>query len=131
MLGLVLGHTLLAVPYVVITIIAVLRTYDERLDQAAWSLGASKWRALWHITFPQIRGGLIAGFLFAFVTSFDDLTIALFISGGSNSTLPRQIWNDLLLQVNPTLAAVSTVVLLFITAFIVAAELLRRRAVGR
>jgi putative spermidine/putrescine transport system permease protein len=130
-LGLVLGHTVLAVPYVVITVMAVLKTYDERLDHAAWSLGASRWKALWHITFPQIRGGLIAGFLFAFVTSFDDLTVALFVTGGSNATLPRQIWNDLLLQVNPTLAAVSTVVLLLITLFIVAAEMLRRRAVRR
>jgi ABC-type spermidine/putrescine transport system permease subunit II len=108
---------------------AVLKTYDERLDQAAWSLGASKWRTLVHITLPQIRGGLVAAFLFAFITSFDELTIALFITGGGTATLPRQMWNDLLLQVNPTLAAVSTIILLFITLFIVAAEVLRRRAV--
>jgi len=125
----VIGHTVLAVPYVVITVMAVLKTYDERYDQAAWSLGATKWKALWHITLPQIRAGLIAGFLFAFVTSFDDLTVALFITAGATATLPRQMWNDLLLQVNPTLAAVSTVILLLITVFIVAAELLRRRAV--
>ncbi len=130
-LGLVLGHTILAVPYVVITVMAVLKTYDERLDQAAWSLGAGKWRTLYHITLPQIRGGVIAGFLFAFITSFDDLTVALFITGGSTSTLPRQMWNDLLLQVNPTLAAVSTVILVFVTAFVVLAEMLRRRAVAR
>jgi putative spermidine/putrescine transport system permease protein len=130
-LGLVLGHTVLAVPYVVITVMAVLKTYDERLDQAAWSLGASKWRTLYHITLPQIRGGIIASFLFAFITSFDDLTIALFVTGGGTSTLPRLMWNDLLLQVNPTLAAVSTVILVFVTLFIVAAELLRRRAIAR
>jgi putative spermidine/putrescine transport system permease protein len=128
-LGLVIGHTILAVPYVVITVMAVLKTYDERLDQAAWSLGASKWRTLIHITLPQIRGGILAGFLFAFITSFDELTISLFITGGSTSTLPRRMWNDLLLQVNPTLAAVSTVVLLFVTVFIIAAEVMRRRAV--
>lgn len=129
-LGLVLGHTILAVPYVVITVMAVLKTYDERLDHAAWSLGASKWSTLWRITLPQIRGGMTAGFLFAFITSFDDLTIALFVTGGSTSTLPRQMWNDLLLQVNPTLAAVSTLILVFVTVFIVLAELLRRRAVA-
>jgi putative spermidine/putrescine transport system permease protein len=129
--GLVLGHTLLAVPYVVITVMAVLKTYDERLDQAAWSLGASKWRTLYHITLPQIRGGIIASFLFAFITSFDDLTIALFVTGGGTSTLPRLMWNDMLLQVNPTLAAVSTVILVFVTLFIVGAELLRRRATTR
>jgi putative spermidine/putrescine transport system permease protein len=129
-LGLVLGHTVLAVPYVVITVMAVLKTYDERLDQAAWSLGAGKWATFRRITLPQIRGGVIAGFLFAFITSFDDLTIALFITGGSTATLPRQMWNDLLLQVNPTLAAVSTVILVFVTVFIVAAEALRRRTVA-
>jgi putative spermidine/putrescine transport system permease protein len=128
-LGLVIGHTILAIPYVVITVMAVLKTYDERLDQAAWSLGASKWRTLIHITLPQIRGGILAGFLFAFITSFDELTISLFVTGGSTSTLPRRMWNDLLLQVNPTLAAVSTIVLLFVTVFIIAAEVLRRRAV--
>ncbi len=126
--GLVIGHTVLAVPYVVITVMAVLRTYDERLDQAAWTLGASKLQTLRYVTLPQIREGILAGALFAFVTSFDDLTIALFISGGSTSTLPRQMWNDLLLQVNPTLAAVSTVMLLFITVVILVAERLRRRA---
>jgi putative spermidine/putrescine transport system permease protein len=128
--GLVIGHTILAVPYVVITVMAVLKTYDERLDHAAWTLGASKWQALRRITLPQIRGGLIAGFLFAFITSFDDLTIALFVTGGGTSTLPRQMWNDLLLQVNPTLAAVSTLILVFVTVFIVLAEILRRRAVS-
>lgn len=130
-LGLVLGHTILAVPYVVITVMAVLRTYDERLDQAAWSMGASKFRTLYHITLPQIRGGVVAGFLFAFITSFDDLTVALFVTGGSTATLPRQMWNDLLLQVNPTLAAVSSFILVFVTVFVVAAELLRRRAVAK
>lgn len=126
--GLVLGHTVLAVPYVVITMMAVLKTYDDRLDQAAASLGAPPWRTLTHITFPLIRSGMIASFLFAFITSFDELTIALFVSGGLVSTLPRQMWNDMLLQVNPTLAAVSTTMLVIITGIILAAEYLRRRA---
>lgn len=126
-LGLVLGHTALAVPAVVVTVLAVMRSYDVRQDQAAWSLGANRWKAFYYITLPQIRPGLLAAFLFAFVTSFDDLTVALFVSGGSSATLPKQMWNDLLLQVNPTLAAVSTVVLAIATVLIVLAELLRRR----
>jgi putative spermidine/putrescine transport system permease protein len=129
--GLVLGHVVLAVPYVLITVMAVLHTYDERIDQAARTLGANAWQTLWYVTLPQIWPGIIAGFLFAFITSFDDLTIALFVSGGTTATLPRQMWNDLLLQVNPTLAAVSTVVLVFVTTFIVLAESFRRRAVAR
>lgn len=126
-LGLVLGHTVLAVPPVVVTMMAVLKTYDERLDQAAASLGAPPWRRLAHVTLPLVRGGMVASFLFAFITSFDELTIALFVSGGLVSTLPRQMWNDMLLQVNPTLAAVSTAMLVVITAMMLLAELFRRR----
>jgi putative spermidine/putrescine transport system permease protein len=128
-LGLVLGHTVLAVPYVVVTLTAVLKTYDERLDHAAWSLGASRLRTLWHVTFPLIRAGLVAAFLFAFVTSFDELTIALFVTGGLATTLPKQMWDEALFKVTPTLAAVSTILLVFVTVMIVLAEYLRRRAV--
>jgi putative spermidine/putrescine transport system permease protein len=130
-LGLVLGHTALAAPSVVITAMAVLRGFDPRQEQAAWSLGANRWKSFYYVTLPQIRPGLIAAFLFAFVTSFDDLTVALFISGGTSATLPKQMWNDLLLQVNPTLAAVSTVVLVIATVLILLAESLRRRVAGR
>ncbi|MCC7048535.1 MAG: ABC transporter permease subunit [Alphaproteobacteria bacterium] len=130
-LGLVLGHAVIAVPYVVVTVMAVLKTYDERLDQAAGSLGANRLQTLWHITFPLIRTGLIAAFLFAFITSFDELTIALFVSGGLATTLPKQMWDDSLLKVNPTLAAVSTMLLVFVTALILSAEYLRRRTAAR
>ncbi len=128
-LGLILGHTVLAIPYVVVTVMAVLKTYDERLDQAAWSLGASKLRTLWHVTFPLIRAGLIAAFLFAFITSFDELTIALFVTSGLATTLPKQMWDEALFKITPTLAAVSTILLVFITLMILLAEYLRRRAV--
>ncbi|MBL8669557.1 MAG: ABC transporter permease subunit [Alphaproteobacteria bacterium] len=130
-LGLILGHAVLAVPYVVVTVMAVLKNYDERLDQAASSLGANRWRTLWHVTFPLIRAGLIAAFIFAFVTSLDELTIALFVSGGLVTTLPKQMWDDALLKVSPTLAAVSTLLLIFVTFMILAAEYLRRRAVHK
>jgi len=129
-LGLVLGHTVLAVPFVVVTVMAVLKNYDERLDQAAATLGASKARTLWHITFPLIQPGLIAAYLFAFVTSFDELTIALFVSGGTATTLPKQMWTDALLKVSPTVLAASTVVLFFVTCMILMAERIRRRSGG-
>jgi putative spermidine/putrescine transport system permease protein len=128
MLGLTLGHAVLALPYVVITIMAVLKNYDQRLDQAAASLGASPPRVLWHITVPLIRSGLIAAFLFAFVTSFDELTIALFVSAGTASTLPKQMWDDAILKVSPTLAAISTLLLVFVTIVILSAEYFQRRA---
>ena len=130
-LGLILGHTVLALPYVVITVMAVLKNYDQSLDQAAASLGASPLRVLWHITVPLIRSGLIAAFLFAFVTSFDELTIALFVSAGVATTLPKQMWDDAILKVSPTLAAVSTLMLVFVTVIILTAEFFRRRAAKR
>lgn len=126
-LGLVLGHTLLAVPYVVVTLMAVLKNYDVRLDHAAWSLGANRWRALWHVTFPLIKVGMISSFLFAFITSFDELTIALFTTNGLTTTLPKQMWDDATLKVTPTIAAVSTILLVIVTLIILGTEALKNR----
>lgn len=126
--GLVLGHTVVAVPYVVMTMMAVLRNYDMRLDLAAQSLGAKPLATLRYVTFPILAAGMLSSFLFAFATSFDELTIALFASGGLNATLPKQFWDEITLQVSPVIAAVSTCLFLFITAVIVLAEWLRRRA---
>lgn len=130
-LGLVLGHTVISLPFVVVTIVAVLKNYDERLDHAALSLGATKWSTLRYITFPLITPGLIAAFLFAFVISLDELTIALFISGGQAPTLPKQMWVDAILKVSPTVTAVATVVLLFVTGLILLAEYARRASERR
>ncbi len=130
-IGLILGHTVLALPYVVITVMAVLKNYDQRLDQAAASLGASPPRVLWHVTIPLIKSGLIAAYLFAFVTSFDELTIALFISSGLATTLPKQMWDDAILKVSPTLAAVSTLLLIFVTIVILLAEYMQRRSAAK
>ena len=91
--GLVIGHTCISVPFVVVTVMAVLKNHDERLDQAAWSLGANKLKTLRYVTLPLIFPGLIAAFLFAFVISLDELTIALFISGGQGPTLPKILNN--------------------------------------
>lgn len=125
--GMVLGHTVLALPFVFVTVAAVLKGYDWRLDQAAATLGATRWRILLEITVPLLRGGLVAAFLFAFITSFDDLTVALFVSGGVTVTLPKQMWDDMILQLNPTLAAVSTVIFVLVTALLITAEWMRRR----
>jgi ABC-type spermidine/putrescine transport system permease subunit II len=126
-LGLIIGHTLLAIPFTFITIGAVLKGYDWQLNQAAASLGAGKLAVLRLITMPLLRGGIISAALFAFVTSFDELTIALFISGGLKSTLPKQMWDDMYLQLNPTLAAVSVVVLCIVTVMLLAAQRLSRK----
>jgi putative spermidine/putrescine transport system permease protein len=129
--GLVLAHTVVAVPYVVMTMMAVLRNYDQRLDLAAQSLGAGPVATLRHVTFPILAAGMMSSFLFAFATSFDELTIALFSSGGLSATLPKQFWDEVTLQVSPVIAAVSTCLFVFIAALIFIAELLRRRAAAR
>jgi putative spermidine/putrescine transport system permease protein len=130
-LGLMLGHTVVAVPYVVMTMMAVLRNYDTRLDLAAQSLGATPWQTLRHVTFPILGAGLLSSFLFAFATSFDELTISLFASGGLTATLPKQFWDEVTLQVSPVIAAVSTCLFVFIAVLITLAEWLRRRAAAR
>jgi putative spermidine/putrescine transport system permease protein len=129
--GLALAHTVVAVPYVVMTMMAVLRNYDQRLDLAAQSLGAGPIATLRHVTFPILAAGIMSSFLFAFATSFDELTIALFSSGGLSATLPKQFWDEVTLQVSPVIAAVSTCLFLLIAALIFVAELLRRRAAAR
>jgi len=128
--GLIIGHTVVAVPYVVMTMMAVLKNYDTRLDLAAQSLGAGPWATLRHVTFPILAAGLFSSFLFAFATSFDELTIALFASGGLHATLPKQFWDEVTLQVSPVIAAVSTCLFLFLAALIWIADRMRRRSLA-
>lgn len=130
-LGLMIGHTVIAVPYVVMTMMAVLRNYDTRLDLAAQSLGARPWQTLRYVTLPILAAGLFSSFLFAFATSFDELTIALFASGGLSATLPKQFWDEVTLQLSPVIAAVSTCLFVFVTLLITCAERLRRKSAER
>ncbi|MDE1179086.1 ABC transporter permease subunit [Paraburkholderia sp.] len=129
-LGLVLAHTMVAVPYVVITMMAVLRNYDTRLDLAAQSMGARPWATLRRVTFPILGAGLMSSFLFAFATSFDELTIALFTSGGLSTTLPKQFWDEITMQISPVIAAVSTCLFAFIAVLIWTADRFRRRSLA-
>jgi putative spermidine/putrescine transport system permease protein len=124
-LGLVIGHTVIALPIAFVVMVAVLKGHDWRLDQAAATLGASRLRVLRHVTIPLIKGGCLAALLFAFITSFEELTVAIFISGGLKTTLPKQMWDDVLMAVNPTLAAASVVVLAVVFALFLTAERLR------
>jgi putative spermidine/putrescine transport system permease protein len=127
-LALVLGHSVLAIPYVVVTMTAVLKGYDVRLDHAAWTLGASPIQTLRLVTLPILKSGIIAAFLFAFVISFDDLTVSLFLTGGVLRTLPRSLWDNALLSVTPELTAVASLLLLAIALLVALAETARRRS---
>ncbi|WP_027350137.1 ABC transporter permease subunit [Halotalea alkalilenta] len=114
-LGIVIGHTVIALPITFVILLATFKGHDWRLEQAAATLGASPWRTLLRVTLPLVKGGLLAGLVTAFLQSFEELTVAMFIGGGMKTTLPKQMWDDVLLQVSPILAAASVVVLLIVT----------------
>ena len=123
--GIALGHTITGVPLAFVILLAQFRQYDWRLNQAAGTLGADRSTVLRRIMAPLVQAGLVAAFIFAFLNSFEELTVALFVGGGLKVTLPRQMWDDINLQVTPTLAAASIVVLLVVTCLFMAAERLR------
>ena len=127
-IGLVLAHTCLAVPFVVTSVSASLSGFDRRLEQAARSLGATPWGAFRQVTLPLIRSGVLVGALFAFITSFDELIVALFLSGSGAITLPRRMWDDLRFAIDPTIAAVSTLTIALTALLLGGAHLLRMRA---
>ncbi len=127
-LGLALAHTALALPFVVTNVSATLHGFDERLEYAAMNLGANRWQTFYRVTLPIIRPGVFAGALFAFITSFDELIVALFISGSGAVTLPRKMWDSLRQEIDPTIAAVSTVLITVSIVILLSAELLRQRS---
>ena len=126
--GLALAHTALAIPFVVVNVSATLYGFDERLEFAAMNLGANRWQTFFRVTLPIIRPGVLAGALFAFITSFDELIVALFVSGTGAVTLPRKMWDGIRMEIDPTIAAVSTLLILISISVLVSAELLRQRA---
>ena len=121
-----LGHTIVALPIVVIIVSATLQGFDERLEHAAISLGASPATAFRRITLPMIAPGVVSGALFAFLTSFDELIIPLFLGGPRAQTLAVRIWNSVLLEIEPTIAAVSTFLIGVALIVLLLAGLLKR-----
>jgi len=126
-LGMILAHTALATPFVVITVTATLQGFNRNQIRAGASLGASPARVFFKVTLPQILPGVISGALFAFVTSFDEVVVALFIAGSEQYTLPRQMFAGIREKYNPTIAAVAAMMIVVSVALLVSVELLRRR----
>jgi putative spermidine/putrescine transport system permease protein len=127
-IALIVAHTALAVPFVVVNVSATLYGFDERLEFAAMNLGANRCQTFRQVTLPIIRPGVMAGALFAFITSWDELIVALFVSGTGAVTLPRKMWDSIRFEIDPTIAAVSTLLIVFTATLFVSAELLRRRS---
>ena len=109
--GLVLAHTMLAIPFVTIVVTAGLERFDRDLERAALSLGANRIRAFFTVTLPQIRRSILSAALIAFITSLDEVVVAIFISLGEKSTLTRRMFASLRDQIDPTIAAISTLLI--------------------
>lgn len=109
--GLVLAHIMLALPYVIIAVLAGLRNFDMTQEMVARSLGMNRFRAFMAVTLPQIKPSIVSAALFAFITSLDETVVALFISGGSNETLTKRMFTALRDEIDPTIAAISTLLI--------------------
>lgn len=127
-LGLVLAHALLGVPFVVITVTAVLKSYDQNLSRAAASLGASQWRVFRKVTLPLIAPGVFSGALFAFAVSFDEVVVTLFLASPRQRTLPIKMFAGIRENLDPTIAAAASLMVGASLLLLIVMELLRRRS---
>jgi putative spermidine/putrescine transport system permease protein len=129
-LALVLAHSVFGLPFVVLIVSSSLRQIDATLERAARVLGAGPMRAFATGTLPPLVPAVVASAIFAFFISFDELIVALFVTG-DRQTLPVRIWSDLRFELNPTIAAISTLMVVVTTVAMVFAEMLRRRSARR
>ncbi|MET4608351.1 putative spermidine/putrescine transport system permease protein [Bradyrhizobium sp. JR4.1] len=127
-IGLILAHTTLATPFVVITVTATLMGFDHSLTRAAAGLGAPPITVFFKITLPLIFPGMISGALLAFLTSFDEVVVALFVAGPEQRTLPKVMFAGVREYLSPTIIAAATVLMVFSIAMLAMIELLRRRS---
>ncbi len=126
--GLILAHTALGTPFVVITVTATLVGFDHSLVRASHSLGADPTTTFFKVIMPLILPGVISGALFAFITSFDEVVVVLFLAGFEQRTIPRQMFSGLREQISPTILAVATILVTFSILLLTTIELLRRRS---
>jgi ABC-type spermidine/putrescine transport system permease subunit II len=127
-LGVTLGHAVVATPLVFITVSAALRSYDSTFEMAAMTLGANGWKSFWFVTFPMIRLGVLAGGIFAFSFSFDEIIIALFLTNTQTTTLPKQLYSELRYNMTPTIAAASSVIITISLLLLAAVAVIEKRA---
>ena len=126
--GVILAHATLGIPFVIITVTASLVGFDQSLNRAAASLGAPPTVTFFKVTMPLIMPGVIAGALFAFITSFDEVVVVLFIAAHDQQTIPRQMWNGIREQISPAILAVATILVMISILLLTTLELLRRRS---
>ena len=115
--GLIVANTMLTLPFVIVTALAGLHNFDINQEKVARSLGCNRFKAFMLVTLPQIKGSVISGMLFAFTIAVDEVIIAIFISGGLNTTLTKIMFTNLRDEIDPTIAAISTI--LIVTSLII------------
>ena len=126
--ALALAHLTLAVPFVIVVVASALERVDPALEQAAWTLGATKFTTFRRVTLPLIRPAVITAAFFAFLASFDEVVIAIFLSGVRIKTLPKRIWEGIREDIDPTTAAVAALLVTLSLVLIILAEVQRARA---
>ena len=126
--GVVLAHAVLGIPFVIITVTATLVGFDQSLVRAAANLGAGPVTTFFKVQMPLILPGVISGALFAFITSFDEVVVVLFVGSAAQKTLPWQMFTGLREQISPTILAVATVLVAISVVLLAMLELLRRRS---
>jgi len=127
-LGVVLAHAALGIPFVIITVTATLVGFDQSLVRAAANMGAGPVRTFFKVQMPLILPGVISGALFAFITSFDEVVVVLFVGSAGQKTLPWQMFIGLREQISPTILAVATILVAISVVLLTVLELLRRRS---
>jgi putative spermidine/putrescine transport system permease protein len=126
MTGIVLAHSTMAIPLVVITVASGLKSYDMNQEMVARSLGASRPRAFLTVTLPQIRIPVVTAALLAFITSLDEVTISLFVAGGDYATMTKRMFNALRDEIDPTIAAISTLLVALSVVLLAASQFASR-----
>ena len=126
--GIILAHTALGVPFVVITVTATLVGFNQNLIRAGSSLGAGPARVFFKVTLPLILPGVVSGALFAFATSWDEIVVVLFLASVEQHTIPRRMWSGIRELIDPTIAAAATLLIFLSILLMVTMEILRRRS---
>lgn len=126
-IALVVAHTVLAIPFVVVNVMASLRTLDRNLELAAANLGANPIRTFRFVTLPLIAPGVMAGALFAFITSWDEIVVAIFLTSPTLRTLPVVMWGQIRTEVDPTIAAAATILTVITTIIFTVTTILQTR----
>ncbi|WP_299826033.1 ABC transporter permease [uncultured Roseobacter sp.] len=127
-MGVVLAHAALGIPFVIITVTATLVGFDNSLTRAAANMGAGPVTTFFRVQMPLILPGVISGGLFAFITSFDEVVVVLFVGSAGQKTLPWQMFTGLREQISPTILAVATILVIISIALLTVVEMLRRRS---